>query len=167
MSYFLAGRFQFTHPLTRAERDRAAFLISEGALRNHVAVQLGCNIVQSIVFKILGKELAADNELIFLLTDSPISDTSDELIDYLGESREDMIEVVRAHGKRLTEFLTSLRSVESLSRVSLVVSEGYDTAYRSEEADLTRLTNRLVELAAEADWLGFPSVELSIRLARE
>jgi hypothetical protein len=108
MSFFLAGKLQFEYSLSDEDRIEVAFGISEAAIRNRMAIQLGCNIVQPTVFKIIETDLAAlaaDDELIFLLTGSPISDVSDELVDYRGDSPIEAAATIHAHGEQLTNCL--------------------------------------------------------------
>jgi len=163
MSYFLTGRFQFTRDLSTHEQIDVAFQLVERAISNRVALQLGCNIAQSIVFEILGKEPTAGRELLFLLTDSPISDTSDELLTYWGESQEQIKTKVKSIGTKIRDFLASTRSIDCIARVNFFISEGYDTSYRREEVSLESVVDRLAELAEEYDWLGFPSVEVVVQ----
>ena len=160
MSYFLAGRFRFTCSLSSEEQVKLAFELTERALANHVALQIGYNIVQPIAFEILGKELDLSKSFPFLLTDSPISDTADDLLIYWSESRDEMRAKVTFAGERLRDVLASIKLIEYIADAILFISEGYDTSYRREEVSLESLPRRLVELAEEYDWLGLPSVEL-------
>lgn len=164
MSYFLAGLFHFGRALSDRERIDTAFELSEKALQNRLALQLAPNLAQPVVFEILEKHVAADDELIFLLTASPVSDTSDDIVTYWNESRDAMVEKIRAHVERVKGFLTSIKTIEALGHVTLFVSEGYDTTYQQERVGLDSLAERFIALAADYDWLGFPSVKLSISL---
>jgi hypothetical protein len=165
MSYFLTGYVRFTQALSPDEQVNTAFELSERALRSRVGIQLGCNIVQKIVFEILDKDLATKRALPFLLTGSPISDTSDDLLNYWSESRAQMKTKVKSNAERLQNFIASLRSIPHIAGVALFVSEGYDTSYRKENVTIELLASRFIELAEEYDWAGFPSVELFFQLA--
>ncbi len=91
-----------------------------------------------------------------------IADTSEDVLAYWAESIEESVEKIGAYTKRIVSFLSSLRGIDSLAAVTLIVSEGYDTSYRDEKISLERLGDRFVQLAAEYDWSGFPSVMLTI-----
>ncbi len=164
MSYFLAGLFHFSRALSYRERIDTAFKLSEKALQKRLALQLAPNVAQPVVFEILEKRVCADDELIFLLTASPISDTSDDIVAYWGESHDEMAEKIRGHVETIKGFLTSIKTIERLGHVTLFVSEGYDTDYQQERVTLASLAERFIALAADYDWLGFPSVRLSISL---
>jgi hypothetical protein len=164
MSYFLAGRFHFTRILSAWEQNQVAFNICRRALDNEIVCQLGCNVVQPIVFEIISTKMAADDDLVFFLTGSPMSNTSDELLDYSSKSRSEAIEKIRARAARIKRFLQELNALEVIDYVTLFISEGYDTSYRPELVRLGALTERLLDLAAEYDWQGFPSVVLTIEL---
>jgi len=167
VSLFLAGKLQFGRSLSDKERTEVAFALSEAALRNRMAIQLGCNIVQPTVFQIIETDLAtlvADDEVTFLLTGSPISNVSDELIDYWADSSEEAAARVHAHGEHLMSCFAAFRAAGPLVSVELFISEGYDTFYREEIVELTTLSERLVKLAEEENWNGYPSIKLVIPL---
>ncbi len=166
MSYFLAGRFHFSGPLSQPEQTELSFILSEKALHSRVALQLGCNIVKPLVHQILGEHggLGGEAMFTFLLTGSPITNISDDILTYWANSIGESVDKIRSNSRQIVSFLKSIQETNSIAAVTLVVSEGYDTSYRAEAIPLDRLQDRFVELAAEYDWSGFPSVMLTVPL---
>ena len=83
MSYLVFGTFTLARALDDAAKKAVAYDLVECAVAQRLYLLLGCNIVQpGIIHEMLGYEqgVVPDDKLLFLLTDSPISDTSDDLI---------------------------------------------------------------------------------------
>ncbi len=82
MSYFIFGTLFFRAEVTGQEQEECSFKAAEIAVREHFSMQMGVNICQSLVKEILEKQCDGDETkcLAFLVTDSPIANTSDGLI---------------------------------------------------------------------------------------
>jgi hypothetical protein len=144
-----------------------SFSVSERALQSKFALQLGCNIVQSMILQILGEHIGIGDEfrLPFLLTSSPIDNTSEDVLCYWADSPEEAEGKIRANVAKISSFLKMIKDIQSLSAVEFFITEGYDISYRAEQISLDRLADRFVELAREYDWMGFPSVVLTVPLS--
>ncbi len=133
MSHFLCGKFGFKSHLPVERQEEFSFRLTEAALSNQLALQLGCNIVQEIVFEILKMEWATSDakELPFLVTASPLADSSDGLIspDTLALPPDLYYAKLGENLQRLIKFLTSINEPGLLSTVTVVFSEGFDDNY--------------------------------------
>lgn len=132
MSDFLCGKLTFTHKLSIREQAELSFDLVRYALDQRLGLQVGCAIVQPIVFEILGcgRELNGI-DVPFLITDSPIWDASDEIIskypsDHLdadaGESLQHRLE-------RVQRFLIASSRVQPVQQITVVLGQGYDDTY--------------------------------------
>ncbi len=165
MSRFLCGEFQFRRPLLEFEQVELAFKLNQLAIENRLGLQLAFNIVQPIVFEILKKKdrLLTGKEFVFLLTDSPISDTSDETVDPNLLDAIEIKETLSANLRRVERFFLSAKETDLLAGVSLYVSLGYDTFYEREEISIGSLAERCVALFNILHGIGIPNTEFIIR----
>src|ERR1700724_2461811 len=97
MSNYLFGEFYFRAPPSISERETLAFSLTAAALSARIHVQLAFNIIQKDVFKILKRSDGgiSSESVAFLLTESPLSNTSDELLEPLNVVPLDMERVIR------------------------------------------------------------------------
>ena len=165
MSHFLCGELQFRRPLLPEEQVDFAFRLEELAIKNRLGLQLGFNIVQPVVFEILGKKdrRLSGKEFVFLLTDSPISNISDALVDPNLLDPMEVKETLRANMQRVEQFFSSVAEIDLLAGILLYVSCGYDTSYKREEISLGSLAERCVSMFNILHGIGIPSTEFIIR----
>ncbi len=153
MSDYLFGEFYFRAVLSTPEQENLAFSLAAAALRARIHVQLAFNIVQRDVFAILKRSDGglSSESVAFLLTESPLSNTSDELLGPLNVMPLDMERVIRERLKRVETFLKSARLMDfrGLSLYTETWSEGYDVPRREEDISLEFLVDRLLDLYAE------------------
>jgi hypothetical protein len=157
--------FNFGRPLLDSEQVDLAFKIQELAIENRLGFQLGCNIVQPVVFEILGKKdrRLTGKEFVFFITESPISNISDAIVH---PNLLDPIEIKETLGRnmrRVQRFFSSVAEIESLVGVSLYVSLGYDTSYNREDISLGELAERCVSKFNILRGAGIPSTDFIIR----
>jgi len=149
-------------PLPENEREELAFGLSKAALAQRLHLQLGCNIVQKEVFEILKRSEGglSDLDIAFLLTDSPLSNTSDEIVNPKVEPL-DKPRVIRQRLRRVAGFLSSVKDFISVSSVSLYISLGSDNSYAEEEIPIGFFANRVTDLYTEL--FEIPSVCFKLR----
>src|SRR5271155_4866363 len=165
MSHFLCGELEFRQPLLDNEQVDFAFKLDEWAIKNRLGLQLGFNIVQPVVFDILGKKdrRSTNSEFVFLLTDSPISNTSDALVHPNFIDPMEVKNTLNANMQKVQRFLSSAAETGLLAGLSLYVSRGYDTSYAREEISLGFLPERSVSMFNMLHGIGIPSTEFVIR----
>jgi len=166
MSHFLCGELQFRQPLSDTEQVDLAFTLAELAIKNRLGLQLGFNITQPVIFDILGKKedrRSTNKECVFLLTDSPISNTSDALVHPNLLDSTEVKNILSANMRRVERFLSSAAQTGLLAGMSLYVSRGYDTSYAKEEISLGSLAERCVSIFNILHGIGITSTEFIIR----
>ncbi|MEW6562427.1 MAG: hypothetical protein AB1400_04265 [Pseudomonadota bacterium] len=142
MSYLVCGSITLVEASPQ-ERERVARRASSQALQVGMALQLGCNIVQPLVSEIVAR---SDNPsaLPFLVTASPLGDTSDDLVSPYalvgpeGEAR------FRQHAKAMTTFFRSLADEDHVQRVDLYVVDGFDISIPTKSILITALEEELL-----------------------
>lgn len=131
MSYFVFGTFKLAKPMDERVLKDIAFAIVECGLSHRLCLQLGHNIVQAgLLFEMFDFKqgsIPADS-LPFLMTDSPISDTSDGLISpyHVGLGDEPSLLVNLTRMKR---FLVGLAQVHNVAGIDVYFTEGYDHSF--------------------------------------
>jgi len=165
MSHFLCGRFIFEDGLPRATVVEFSFKVVQEACGHHLAVQLGCNIVQPVVFEILGLERASPNNinLPFVITDSPISDTSDDLISPgdFESTLEVGYEILETNLHRVKAFLLSVSEIGAVRAAILCFSEGYDDKYQELDVPLDSFVERCLHVFKEEERVPSLKIRLS------
>ena len=163
MSHFLCGEIQFRQKLSWGEREDLAFTLSELALSQRLSIQLAFNITQRTVFEILHRNDGgiAETDIAFFLTDSPISNVSDQLVSSINVAPLDLEMTIREGMRRVERFLTGVAKIECLAAMSLYLSQGYDTAYQKEEISIEFLANRVVDFFTELHHM--PSTQFLIQ----
>jgi hypothetical protein len=153
MSVYLFGEFYFKTPLSQGEQVDLAFALTEAALRAHIHVQLGINIVYRDAFEVLErKDWGVSKESVaFMLTESRVSNTSDELIEPIGIMPLEMERVLRGRLRQVETFLKSTRAmpIKGLSLYTDSWSEGVGVPRRREDIEHEFLVGRLMDLYSE------------------
>ena len=82
MSEFLFGEIRLCKTVSGEDRASLAFNILQRALAHGIHLQMGCNIVEDIVYETLGIEgkRTRGSAIPFLATDSPVDDVSTRLL---------------------------------------------------------------------------------------
>jgi hypothetical protein len=128
MSYFVCGRVTFS-VADHSAMERIARSASMQALKLGACVQFGCAIVQDIVFEIVGRYDSTADWLPFLLTDSPLSNVSEELVsprELYGPEGDTRF---RRHAALIAAFLRSILTEREVSGIDLFVSDAFDDSY--------------------------------------
>lgn len=163
MSSLLCGSFEFARALDEREQGRFGFSIVDLAQRERLGVQLGCAIVQPLVFEILGQGRAfAGESLPYLITDSPIWDVSERVIDRYSPDYPDAEPdgTLAERLSRLQRFFADALKIELVARVRAVFTEGYSPEYPEETVHVERFADRM--LALYEDVAEVPSVKLTL-----
>jgi hypothetical protein len=149
MSSLLCGTFGFSRSLDEREQGRIGFSIVDLAQRGRFGVQLGCAIVQPLVFEILGRGRPFSGEsLPYLVTDSPIWDVSERVIDRYSPDYPDAEPdgTLAERLSRLQRFFTDALALEAIAQVSAVFTVGYSPAYPEETLRVERFVDRMSQL---------------------
>ena len=129
MSDFLCGEIVLGDTISPDDAE-LWFAIAEAAIANRLNIQFGVNIIQKEVFDILGG-FSDDNRMPFLITESPVSDVSDGLIDpdpYVHGGDGARMITLAALAKVAVLIRTCLGHDE-VQAVEVVFSEGVDSDY--------------------------------------
>jgi hypothetical protein len=163
MSSLLCGSFEFARALDEREQGHLGFSIVDLAQRERFGVQLGCAIVQPLVFEILGRGRAfAGESLPFLITDSPIWDVSERVIDRYSPDYPDAEPdgTLAERLSRLQRFFADALKIEPITQIKAVFTVGYSPTYPEERLSADRFIERMEQLyegVAEV-----PSVKLTL-----
>ena len=125
MSFYLYGEFHFSKTLSPVEQESLAFGLSDAALRARICVRLGLNIIEREVFETLKRSdggLSTDS-MAFLVTDSPLSNTSDEILEPHNVMPLDMERVIRERLRCVEAFLKSAKDM-NIKGLSLTRTPG-------------------------------------------
>lgn len=163
MSSLLCGSFGFARSLDEREQARIGFSIVELAQRERFGVQLGCAVVQPLVFEILGRERTfAGESLLYLITDSPIWDVSERVIDKFSpeypEAEPDG--TLEERLCRLQRFFVDALKIETIAQVMAVFTVGYSPEYPEETLRADHFVDRMLQLYEGV--MEVPSVKLTI-----
>lgn len=164
MSSLLCGSFGFTRSLEVREQGRIGFSIVDLAQRERFGVQLGCAVVQPLVFEVLGRDRSFIGEsLPYLITDSPIWDVSESVIDKFAPEYPDaepdgtLVERIT----RLQRFFSDALKIELIASVTAIFTSGFSPDYAEETLQMDRFVDRMLQLY-EGD-LDVPSVKLTLQ----
>ena len=163
MSSVLCGSFEFSRPLDEREQGGFGFSIVDLAQRERFGVQLGCAVVQPLVFQVLGKVRAFTGEsLPYLITDSPIWDVSERVIDRYSPDypAAEPDGTLSERLSRLRRFFADALKIECVTQITAVFTAEYSPTYPEETLSADRFLERMEQLyvgVAEA-----PSVKLTL-----
>jgi hypothetical protein len=162
MSYFLCGSFVFKTHLSLTERTNFAYKVVEEVCAIRLSIQLSICIVQQIVFEIIGTNSLSELEtkMPFLLTDSPISDVSDELIDL--DDIDGGVEKLKRTLEQLQSFLARIKKTAVVSDVIIYFSEGYDNKYENITSSLDTFTKDCLGVFARSGDVGSLCLKVSL-----
>jgi hypothetical protein len=163
MSSLLCGSFELARSLDEREQGRIGFSIVDLAQRERFGVQLGCAVVQPLVFEILGRERTFSGETLpYLITDSPIWDVSERVIDKFSpdypEAEPDG--TLEERLCRLQRFFAGTLRIETIVKVMAVFTVGFSPEYPEVELCADRFVERMLQLYEGA--MEVPSVKLVI-----
>ena len=149
MSFFLCGKFVFRTDQSLTERERFAFEVVGAGCTRRLSVQLDVCITQSIVFEILGENRSPSHadKLPFLITDSPISDVSDDLIDFHDIGGAERLEQTL---ERLQSLFFEIKKHEVVTEIVVYFSEGYDETYKRITSSLDNFKRDCLEIFSAA-----------------
>lgn len=147
MSHFVVGVMNFRELPDEEGEKLLASRVVECALAECLYVLIDPNIGQSIVFEILGcdpKETSTAG-FRYLLTDSPISNTSDDLVspwsvDVTGWGERSPF---RENLERMGRFFLAVSELGQFRDIVIYCSEGFDTSYEEIRANV----NQFAEVA--------------------
>ncbi len=149
MSHFGFGVFRSRLPLDETERRHLAWAIHRAAVRHEMCLVLGYNIQQG-AFGTLREQGLWDESLDvpYMLALSPLDNTSDELLDPIGDESETEVSraaAVSAVMHRLQALYEELLSREDLAKIVLiVVCESFDDEFTVEQIDVTSLVSKVM-----------------------
>lgn len=153
MSHLVCGKFVFDRHLSLEEQVAFSFEVSARALVDNLSIQLSCNIIQDVVFEILQLERATLNgvEMAYLITGSPLWDTSDELISpYTAAGSLDdyyvKLTFVLQNIQHLAQYALQAQPVAA---IIIFFSEGYDVSYQEISTQLHSFTERCLQAFKE------------------
>jgi hypothetical protein len=158
MSYLCFGRIDFA---SRCSPEISWSLVKKG-LDEGLFVALWPNIVQTPVLEMLeASGWRRGNTCAFLLTGSPVEDTSDSLISPFELATERIL----ANFGRIERWLQRVEEACRPRAIALFMTEGFDDHFREISASTDNIASTLGGLLREQDEL--PSVQLRIEMNRD
>lgn len=163
MSGFVYGTIRFIKALDYSELSKLSFDLEKAAIEEGMFLQMGVNIVQPFVCEKLGITPGWESveELPFLITDSPISDVSHELVSPSASyvPGRDWRETFREHLLAIGRFLETITALKLVSGVMMYMTEGYgeDQEIRTEPQ---HLADAILDICCDAAIA--PSVKILI-----
>lgn len=160
MSYFLFGTVRLAE--AAGELDELGWQMVGAGSEVRLFVLVGPNVVQPPVRDILGEHnLLGDQDVPFMVTSSPLRDTSDELISPYQVAGGDL-RLVRDSLVRVGKWLERVSSHRGVRGIQLFTSEGYDTSFAESESSPADLADQIMErLEGEG---GVPSLWIHVTL---
>jgi hypothetical protein len=143
MSYLACGSILLTVS-SREIKEAVARSASIRALETGMALQLGCNIVQPLVFEVVGRYNEDTCVVPFLLTASPLDDTSDRLVSPYVLIGEEGDRTFQRNAKSLELFFSSLLDHKYLQRIDLYVVDSFDESFETRSIQVANLEQELM-----------------------
>ncbi len=160
MSHFLFGTIISESDWDSEKGDADSRRILQLALSIDINSFLGYAIPQDVVWRMLDNPRRINgSRLPFLLSTSPIRDTSDEMINPL-QDLDNGLETVASYLRRVQSWVESILSIDHIHTVEMRMTEGYDSAPALMEVDLKSLA---LELTRHISWSYVDSIYLSIK----
>jgi hypothetical protein len=161
MSYFLFGVVRFVDKADE-ELDEFSWQIVGAGSDLRVFVLVGPNVMQPPVRDILReRDLLGADCLAFMVTGSPLRDTSHELISPCREDGGDLIDIRESLG-RVGTWLERLSRFQGVLGIQLFTSEGYDTNFAECESSPAGIVDEIMRrLEGEGD---VPSLRIHVTL---
>lgn len=161
MSYFLFGVVRLAG-LTEGELDEFGWRMVGAGSELRLFVLVGPNVTQPPVRDILREfdQLGGDH-VPFMLTTSPLRDTSHELISPNQVAGGDL-RVVRDSLGRVGTWLERVSGLAGVRGIQLFTSEGYDTSFAESESSPAGLAEQVME-RLEGKW-DLPSLRIHVTL---
>lgn len=159
MSHFVCGKVIFAESTGRDERKDASLNIFRQAFEKGFFLMLAPNISQSIVYEILGSTPrnfppGEPGELPFLLTDSPLSDTSEELLVASPTSWSLDAECLafEVGVRRIQDMMSTIINTEGVKAIHLYFSDGgLDDHYKEIAIKVSDLAKNILPNSRTAD----------------
>lgn len=136
MSFFICGRLRFMSNRTWEQHQVLGFQIAEAALIENLFVLLGLNVGAASTAKdILEIPVGRlrEDQLSFVITDSPVDPTADGLISPFENDEEE----IRANMTRMRRFFETLWQITDIDRIEVYLSEGNDDIYDEQNIKLS------------------------------
>ncbi len=150
MSYLAFGLIVNAGPLDGEERDALAWKVVRSAQEVGLYVMLANNISQRIATDMLEPALkpVRDRALPFLVTQSPVHDTSDALISPY-YAPEQGVDGVLERARPIGGWMKSILALEKVPYVELWMTEGYDPAFETVNVKVHEFENVLSQRIKE------------------
>jgi hypothetical protein len=167
MSHFVCGEILFrgNDLAIDAEYEACLFRLIEAGAKQRLYLQFGHNIVQKIVFEIIGSQddEIELNRLPFLVVDSPIANTSDELFFPSSStfSPYERISNLKSRFGGLISWVNFAFGEQSVAGMCIWLSEGYDTNYDQKECSVRDFPTVVYDVLLQEEVV--PSTKIIIR----
>ena len=151
MSYFLFGAVRID-PECVSDLCQLSRAVARAALARDLFVLAGPNITQRDITRVLhDRGLNTPGCMPFVLTSSPVHDTSEDLLSPLESGTSD-IDYLHPRLMRVAAWITLVLAIPGVSGLELLTSEGYDTSYAELRVPPGRFAEELVHrVRAEYD----------------
>ena len=135
MSIYAFGMVVHRPDISTADEEALEWEVIENGVSCHVYVKLRANIYIKEIMDMLWKsELADGPHIDFLITASPLDNTSDCLVRPLCNGK-DNIEMVSTNLKKISDWMTLLIANKDIVKIYLYISEAFDAGYKIVVAD--------------------------------
>lgn len=163
MSHFLCGKFILKRTATDEQRAEFAFKVNRLAAERDISLHLQWNIVQTTVFEILNLEKSnlSPSEIPFLITDTPLSDVSEELLSPFRPEPLEVFDAVERNLHQLGDFLGCAFFENIVEGVEVIFSEGYDIEYRKLRLPLASFVDECLNIFKQEG--SFPSLQVVLQ----
>jgi hypothetical protein len=132
MSHFIFGTFNFAAPMSQSEQSGIGFKLAAEALSKRLYLRLHENAALNLIFEMLALTPGTipHDRMIFIVTASPIRDTSDELISPYVIGLEGSDTSLGVSLLRIRQFLTAACKIEEIESITVWMSEGFDIEFQ-------------------------------------
>jgi len=165
VSYFVFGEIGLRETSDARGVEELCFAIALAAFRAHLGIQLGGNIIHGDIYRMLrrSREGSYLKSIPYLLTDSPISDHSSELVrpDAYFRALDDRRVGLRPAAVKLEAFVSEVRGMADVGALSLWLTQGFDTEFAETSVRIGGVADRWCEILSGAT---FHSHKLTIEV---
>jgi hypothetical protein len=135
MSFLVFGEIVHGSGIGNKGLEGLAWDIFQRGVDNHLYVMMDANIYGETVWEMLAKQGGSKKPRItFLITNSPMENTSEELMSpsYFGDDRAG---IVSANLRKISNWVGAVLAFDHVDNLILFVTENYDISFKAIKAD--------------------------------
>lgn len=162
MSYFIFGSIKYQNGLSENEISDLSWKIIKESLKNRLFILLGFNVKVEIVKSMLKEQdPEIDKSLRFLITESPIEDTSDSLLSPF-DPKTSFLDLLNQKFLLLETFLKDILEIQNILSIRVYITEGHDNNFIKKEVEIKNFAALLL-IETKDSIYDIPSISILLK----